>query len=150
MPLLPSLCDNLPTRLFQPGEILLREGEPSACMFVLQSGRVEILKGEMQLAAVDTPGSVFGEISALLRKTPMATVRAAEPTLCSVVEDPARILNEHPEMALHIATILARRLSAITDYLQEARQALPQAREAALDEVFDSFAKRVFGLPRRS
>src|SRR5262245_52388927 len=57
-----SQCAGLPQREFRAGEVILEEGTRSGLLYVLASGRVEVLKGDVQVATVDTPGAFFGEV----------------------------------------------------------------------------------------
>src|SRR4029450_12328428 len=59
-------CQGLPTRTFAAGEAVLEEGSPAGELFVLASGSVEIVKGDVQITTVSDPGSFFGEMSVLL------------------------------------------------------------------------------------
>jgi CRP-like cAMP-binding protein len=79
-------CRGLPERRFAAGSVLLAEGETSGLLFVLVEGEVEILKGTFQINTVADPGAIFGEISLLLDKPHMATVRAVSDCRVHVVE----------------------------------------------------------------
>jgi len=59
--------------------VLLPEGQTSGHLYVLKSGSIEVLRGEMQVAVVEEPGAVFGEMSVLLNRPHTATVRALTP-----------------------------------------------------------------------
>ena len=113
-------CGGLPERTFQTGEVLIREGVPGP-LFVLAEGAVEILKGDLRIATVDRPGSIFGEISVLLEVSPTATVRALERTRTFVAEDGSAFL-ARPELALTIARMLAQRLTSVTNDLAAIRR----------------------------
>jgi len=68
--------------LYDPDEIVVREGEKTRNVFVVKSGRVEVAKmdtgaRERRLAVLE-PGAVFGEISYILDSPRSATVRALE------------------------------------------------------------------------
>jgi CRP-like cAMP-binding protein len=68
--------------LYDPDEIVVREGDKSRDVFVVKSGRVEVAKmdtvaQERRLAILE-PGAVFGEISYVLGSPRSATVRAVE------------------------------------------------------------------------
>ncbi len=118
-------------------------------MYILEFGAVEILKGSMRITTIDTPGSVFGEISTLLDEAPIGSVRVLETTLVSVIEDPRKFLVQNPEVALYVATVLARRVKAVTEFLKDSREGATGApTRADMDDMLDSFAKRVFDLPR--
>ncbi|MET0144541.1 MAG: cyclic nucleotide-binding and patatin-like phospholipase domain-containing protein [Ilumatobacteraceae bacterium] len=66
-------------RVLEPGDVLVREGEPGDDVFELVAGRLEVLRGAAG-SRIDTiaPGTVIGEIAALARGVRTATVRAVE------------------------------------------------------------------------
>lgn len=145
----PECFRNLPKQRFETGHVLIQEGLPCRTMYILEFGAVEILKGSMRITTIDTPGSVFGEISTLLDEAPIGSVRVLETTLVSVIEDPRKFLVQNPEVALYVATVLARRVKAVTEFLKDSREGATGApTRADMDDMLDSFAKRVFDLPR--
>ena len=82
-PLAPSLLETLARRLdpvtVAPGEVFIREGDPSDRFYVIASGLVEVTQGSVVLRH-EGPGDFFGEIG-LLRDVPRtATITAVEPT----------------------------------------------------------------------
>jgi CRP-like cAMP-binding protein len=118
-------CRGLPERTFEGGEVLIQEGVPGP-LFVLAEGSVEIVKGEFALSIVDEPGSIFGEISALLEVPPTATVRALGQTRTFVAQDGRAFLSTRPELALAIARMLAQRLAAVTRDLADLKRRLQE------------------------
>src|SRR4051794_31980626 len=72
--------DRLRRRRYQPGEVLLRQGERPAEMFLLEQGNVEVLLAargrEHVLAELGAPSSV-GEMSLFTGAPVSATVRVA-------------------------------------------------------------------------
>jgi CRP/FNR family transcriptional regulator, cyclic AMP receptor protein len=132
-------CQGLPERTFEPGEILIREGV-SAPLFILAEGAVEILKADLRIRLIDEPGSVFGEISALLGIQPTATVRALERTRTFVAEDGVTFLSSRPELTLLIARILAQRVNAVTTYLADIKRQFEdqKGRLGIVDEVLET------------
>ncbi len=69
---------------FGPGEVIFNEGEEGRHVYVIKSGRVEVIRkkkgGGPDLMKVLGPGDHFGEL-ALLGKTPRtATIRTLEDT----------------------------------------------------------------------
>jgi len=85
-------------------------------------GAVKILKGDLQINVVDEPGSIFGEVSALLQTTAMATVRALERSRFFVAEDGLAFIASRPELALAVARLLAGRLISVTSYLVDVKK----------------------------
>ena len=117
-----EILDTLPRRDFAVGETIIEEGSTTGMLFFLISGEVEIYKDEVRLASTSEPGSVFGEMSALLGTSHRASVRVVEPSSFYVVEDGRQFLQNHPVVSMHVSELLARRLDALNKYLVDVRQ----------------------------
>lgn len=114
---------DLPVVSYPAGAELIREGEVHGSLLVLVAGTVEVSREGTVVAVIDKPGSVFGEISALLGGGPAtATVRCVGGCSLRRSDDPQRFLREHPGISLAVATMLARRLRTITGYLVDLRR----------------------------
>ncbi|MGH9891256.1 MAG: cyclic nucleotide-binding domain-containing protein [bacterium] len=100
-----DLCGSLPVRTFGPGEVVLREGERSGLLFIMVSGTVEVVKGEIRINTVCEPGAFFGEMSVLLDAPHMATVRTVESTTFHVTEDPLAFLRSSPAIAMDLSRL---------------------------------------------
>jgi CRP-like cAMP-binding protein len=135
-----GICAPLPRRRFAAGETVLAEGGTDRVIYVLAEGAVEILKGDVQITTVTEPGSIFGEVSVLLDMPHMATVKTTAPSVFHVAGDPEAFLRSHPEIALAVAALLARRLHSVTTYLVDLkRQFEDQAGHLGLvDEVLEA------------
>lgn len=112
----------LPLRQFAAGTVLLDEGPATGRIYVLASGEVEIMKGNVVVARVAEEGAIFGEISALLGVGHSASVRAATPVAAYEIADAARFLDHSPELMRNVANLLARRLIDATAYLGDLKQ----------------------------
>jgi hypothetical protein len=67
-------------RKFRAGDVLFRPGDPSECAFLIESGQVEILRGDDGRAdrvALLGPGEVFGEMALIEERPHALTARAA-------------------------------------------------------------------------
>jgi CRP/FNR family transcriptional regulator, cyclic AMP receptor protein len=130
----------MPRRTFAPGEVLLREGERAGVLLILIEGAVEILKGDYRIDTVAEPGAVFGELSVLLDAPHMATVKATAESRFYVAEDPIKFLRSHPEVALAISQLLAKRLNAMTSYLVDLKHQFEGHDDhfGMIDEVLDT------------
>ncbi len=117
-----DLCHGAPLRDFETGSVVLSEGESSGHLYVLKDGAVEVLRGKTQVAVVDEPGAVFGEMSALLHRPHTATVRAVTPIAVYAFDDAESFLESNPKLAFHIGQLLAARLNAATTYLADLKQ----------------------------
>jgi CRP-like cAMP-binding protein len=114
-----ELATDLPRRAVDTGELLLEEGAIPGRLFVLLEGSLRIEKDGMPIAMIREPGSCVGEISLLLSVPATADVVAAEPSAVAVVDDAASMLQEHPNLALALAQLLATRVQHMTTYLAD-------------------------------
>jgi CRP/FNR family cyclic AMP-dependent transcriptional regulator len=115
-------CSGAPLEELAPGTVLLSEGQTSGHLYVLASGAVEVLRGDTQVAVVEEPGAVFGEMSVLLNRPHTATVRAMTPITAFVFDDAERFLRSNPEIAFFVGRLLAERLNAATTYLVDLKR----------------------------
>ncbi len=114
---------------FKPGQVMIREGNNEGKLFVLIDGQVEVQRKDTQVSYIDEPGSIFGEMSALLEMPASATVTALSAVKAYVISDAIRFLGSQPEIALYVATLLARRLYYTTSYLVDLQQQAEGKRE---------------------
>src|SRR6185369_12177014 len=72
---------------FPAGATLIAEGSATAKLYVLASGSLEVLRGDMSVASIDEPGAIVGEMSTLLSRPASATVRARTPVSAYAIDD---------------------------------------------------------------
>lgn len=105
--------------LYAPGQPIVREGEPGDCMYVVQSGRVEVVKstpdGEHRLRVL-SDGDFFGEMSIFEREARSATVRAIDDARVLKVDKRTllRRMKEDPTLAFNILETMSRRIRSLT------------------------------------
>jgi len=116
-----EICKGQTEKKFEAGDVLMREGETSGKLLVLIEGEVEILKGNHKINIVSEPGSVFGEVSVLLNLPHMATVKVAKPSKLYELTNTEDFL-ESDNVSWQVATILAKRLNNITNYLVDLKK----------------------------
>src|SRR5580692_2834897 len=92
-------------RKLTPGEKLFEEGDPGGSMYVIQSGRVRLLRrlGQTEVViALFGPGEVFGEMAVLEGLPRTATAVAAEESVVVEVTKPLfeQMVRENGEVAL--------------------------------------------------
>ena len=134
------------------GQVVIEEGQPFAGVLLLEAGELEVLKRGVRIAQIYEPGAVLGEMSWLLATLPTATVRTRTPATFRQVANPDVFFREHPDAAIHLATILARRVDSLNRYLVEIKnQFKDQAGHLGIiDEVLDALMqKHPRAIPRR-
>ena len=122
-------CKGREARTFKPGQVMIDEGGQNGTLFVLIDGQVEVLRKDTQVSYIDEPGSIFGEMAALLDMPASATVKALSQVKAYVIDDAIQFLGANPEVALYVATLLARRLYYTTSYLVDLQQQSEGKRE---------------------
>ncbi|MGH8985462.1 MAG: Crp/Fnr family transcriptional regulator [Acidimicrobiia bacterium] len=123
-----SLLDRLPAgdreallargirRTFPSGAILFREGERSAHVVVVLSGRTKISftdrDGRESILNVRGAGDLLGELSVLDGEPHSATVLALEPVAAAVVsaDEFRTLLSEHPRLSMALLELVVARL----------------------------------------
>jgi CRP/FNR family cyclic AMP-dependent transcriptional regulator len=110
-------------RRFAAGTVLFRDGEPAAEAFLLQDGRVRLLKqaGRMERSLrVVRPGDLFGE-SALLRGALRSSTAVALDDVVTLAFDHAtfeQVLATSPEVAGRVLNQLIRRMRDAEDQIE--------------------------------
>jgi CRP-like cAMP-binding protein len=104
------------------GTVVFDVDDPGDGMYVVRSGRVELLVGGAVLEHV-APGGLFGEMALLDRCERSATAIAVEPaTIVRISRSRFReLVRAEPEFALHVMGVLADRLRRTTAGRQERR-----------------------------
>ncbi len=100
---------------YDDGDIILRKGEPGRNLFIIVSGRVEVLSEDGMSIAFMGAGEVFGEMSLLSGDPVGATIKVVEPSTVLYIgaKDFKRIINEIPMLQLNFTRLLARRMAEI-------------------------------------
>ena len=104
-------------RIYQPGEVLCREGDRPFSFFIQCEGETEVFKelpgGNRELLGTLGPGSMVGQVSLIDGKPRSATVQATSPVLtmeCSR-EDFDRLFNAGSPFAFKILDQIVIHLS---------------------------------------
>ena len=117
----PGDCARLEQRMqrcdFVPQAVIVREGGAGDAAFLILSGQVAVRRKDPEsgvefLLAELGPGQMFGEMALLTKKPRTASVVATGPTSCAKLsrDDFERVLREHPDVALGLASAFAERL----------------------------------------
>lgn len=103
----------LKMKRFGEKEIVIRKGEPGRNLFIIVSGKVEVIEENEVSIAVLGPGEVFGEMSLLSGNPVGATIRVVEPARILFIgrRDFQQILNKFPSFQMYFSRLLVQRLA---------------------------------------
>ncbi|HMK68021.1 MAG TPA: Crp/Fnr family transcriptional regulator [Stellaceae bacterium] len=96
----------------QPGEVLFKEGDPGACLYVVRSGTLRIRSGSVVFEDV-SPGGIVGEMALVDQHMPRsATVYALTPAELIIIDEPRffALVARNPSFAITVMRVLSRRL----------------------------------------
>jgi CRP/FNR family transcriptional regulator, cyclic AMP receptor protein len=99
---------DLPLATYRADEVVLAAGSRTGRLLFLKEGAVAVARQGTQIALVDEPGAVFGEISALLDRPHTAEVRALKPSQFYIAD--ASLLRYSAAALSYVAGVLAQRL----------------------------------------
>jgi CRP-like cAMP-binding protein len=106
---------DLPVATYRTDEVVLAAGSRTGRLLFLKDGAVAVVRHGTQIATVDEPGAVFGEISALLDQPHTADVRALKRSQFYIAD--AALLGYSAAALFYVAGVLARRLDRANDAL---------------------------------
>jgi CRP/FNR family cyclic AMP-dependent transcriptional regulator len=110
-------------RSYEPGAVIVEEGQGGIAFFVLTSGQAVVTRtgkdGQVHELRKIGPGGVFGEMALFTDRRRSATVKAVEATECLALHklEFRDELRRNPEVALRLLDTLAARLSQEYDQL---------------------------------
>jgi len=115
-------------RVYQDGEIVVRQGEIGDCMFVVQEGQVEVIverDGRETSLVVRGPGEFFGEMAIFEREVRMATVRAVGQARILTVDKKnfVRRMHEDPSLAYRLVQSMSQRIRQLSAEMARPRGA---------------------------
>jgi CRP-like cAMP-binding protein len=125
---------------FEPGEVIIREGDEGNAAFFIVSGAVEIIVGQgakAKIVGALNQGEVFGEMCLIEPGPRSATVRATQDTLCLATsyEEFIVAIEQDPASAIQFMKTLVRRLRQMNDLiasLEPRRRGLREILQTAL------------------
>ena len=111
-------------KIYGDGEIIVRQGEPGNCMYVVQHGEVEaVAESEGRRLRLRTmgPNEFFGEMALFEEETRSATVRALGEARVLTIDRKNFLggIHEDPSLALRIVRTMSHRIRDLTDRLAE-------------------------------
>lgn len=103
-------------KTYEGGDTIIRQGDPGDCMYVVQSGKVEVFQrsadaGQQRLAVLES-GEFFGEMALFEREVRSATVRALGDARVLKVDKKTllRRIKEDPLLAVNMLRAMSRRV----------------------------------------
>jgi CRP/FNR family transcriptional regulator, cyclic AMP receptor protein len=140
-PLLDKVAAVATVRTFPKRAIIVTEGDDTDSLYVMLSGKARVFvadeKGREVVLNQLGPGEYFGEVT-LDGGPRSASVTALEDCRCAVVKrsELTTVLEQHPQLALHIVRKLARRVRDLTE----------NVRSLALMDVYGRVARLLLEL----
>ncbi len=118
-----ALAARLALRTLRRGDVLMRQGEEADALYVLQSGRLAVLRdGQPDPVSEIGPGQPVGEIAFLTDGCRTATVTAMRDSLVLALsrDEFEALVAAHPGVWATLTAVLAKRLAATTSLAQRA------------------------------
>ncbi len=109
-------------RVYNDGEDIVRQGEEGECRYVIQSGRVQVIREqegkELALAEMGE-GDFFGEMATFQRQRRSSTVRAIGEVRVLTVDKRTLLqrIEADPSLAFRMIETLSHRLRELGDQL---------------------------------
>jgi CRP-like cAMP-binding protein len=109
-------------KVYKAGEVIIRQGDAGDCMYIIQSGRVEVIKkedgNEIKLAEMGE-GDFFGEMALFEKDVRSATVRPLGEVRLLTVDKKMflRKIHEDPSLAFRIMKKMSNRIRDLNNEL---------------------------------
>ena len=106
-------------KIYKDTEIIVKQGEPGDCMFVIQEGLVEVVnetdQGEVHLA-LRGKGEFFGEMAIFEKELRSATVRAVGEARVLTIDKKnfLRRIHEDPSLAFRLVQTMSARIRELS------------------------------------
>jgi len=103
------------TVTFSAGGIVFNKGEPGSCMYIVQSGLIEMLIGDKVIESCG-PNEAIGFMSMVDGAPRSSTARVKEPCELSLIDQRKFrfMVDEVPNFALYIMGAMARRIRGMS------------------------------------
>jgi len=137
-----KVSDKARRHTFKKNTVIMPEGEPGECLYIIESGSVKVFVGDEDgrelVLYQEGPGSCIGDIALLDDEPRSASVITLEKTVAWSLSklDFLQCIEQNPAMSLSIIRSLTRRL----------RDATGGIRSLALDNVYRRLADKLVEL----
>lgn len=138
-------------RSYSPGEVVYREGDASDSVYLIKSGRIELVDhypetGDVVAKSLGV-GKVFGEVELIDRKSRSSTAKVVEPAKLLIFshEEILDVLFQRPEQSLVLARDVFDRLRQLysTDSLDAEMTKLREEMHETIKKAVVSHESRV-------
>lgn len=108
-----DLISFLKLKKYPVGEAIIKKGDPASNLYILGSGKVEVIVDDNTSIGYLERGDVFGEISLLIGTPVGATIKVVEPVTVLFIRgrDFKKVLSKFPSLQMYFARLLAQRLA---------------------------------------
>lgn len=118
-------------KIYQDGEIIVREGEKGDCMYVIQEGTVEVvIQSGDKLVQLNVLGKdeFFGEMAIFEDEVRTATVRAVGPARILTVDHKNILqrIHEDPSLAYRMMEVMSSHIDRLSKEVSELEQRLAE------------------------
>lgn len=109
-------------KLYHDGDVIFRQGELGDCMYVIQSGAVQVIReqdGKEIILATRGAGEIIGEMAIVERQPRLATVRVVGEARILTIDKKnfLRRVHEDPSLAYRILQKTSQRVRELSDEL---------------------------------
>jgi len=118
---LKDLIPFLKLRKFAPNDLIITKGDAGRNLFIIASGKVEVLNEDGISMSVLEKGEVFGEMSLISGNPVGATIKVLSPaTVLSIKgEDFVKVLKKSSSLQMYFNRLLTRRLAESNIFMSE-------------------------------
>ncbi len=144
-----DLVSSLKMNKYDAGDTVIEKGEQGRRLFIIVSGKVEVVGSAGVNIAFLGVGEIFGEMSLLSGDPVGATIRVAEAAKILSLDGNyfRKILNKKPALQMYISRLLARRLAKTNVVLSEE---FSSGMVGRLSEMLPSVLFQTFNLNQKS
>ncbi|KAI8813706.1 hypothetical protein BJ742DRAFT_672450 [Cladochytrium replicatum] len=133
-----DICGSMSLRHYQPGDVVVREGDMARAMFFVVKGTVTVISGDGEITFAElSAGSFFGEIGILFNIARTATVSSkTKCVLAALTADTfQKRLAQYPEVSLIINAEAQERFKSLARELERAGKKLPSASFVTAEKI---------------
>jgi len=121
-------------KLYQPGDVLIKQGDVGECMFVIQEGQIALVReenGQETFLGVRSAGEFLGEMAIFEKEVQHATARALSQVRVLTIDRKnfQRRIHEDPSLAYRLFQLMSRRIRELSQEMTMLKQELDRLTE---------------------